>query len=121
MVLTGQTVGKPWTNVGKRSFCSSPRITSILSLFLMAAPLPTNDALSAMNQATATAGLYLVDAIKVIDAQFGEGYAKQHPELIAGFMQTAASDYRAWSNGVNTAHITQALEYLAHCSDRSMG
>ena len=32
------------------------------------------------------------DAIDVIDAQFGSGYAKQHPELIASFLHFAGAE-----------------------------
>jgi len=33
---------------------------------------------------------YLRDPIFLIDGEFGEGYAKAHPELVSGFMQTSA-------------------------------
>ena len=42
-----------------------------------------------------TAHEYFHAAIKTIDSEFGEGFAKKHPELIAGFMQTAAEDFHA--------------------------
>ncbi|EFE7698850.1 TPA: hypothetical protein ACIYMC_004423 [Escherichia coli] len=32
-------------------------------------------------------------AIKIIDRNAGEGYAKAHPELISAFMTTAASNF----------------------------
>ncbi|EED1400021.1 hypothetical protein GW737_10170 [Escherichia coli] len=32
-------------------------------------------------------------AIKIIDRNVGEGYAKAHPELISAFMTTAASNF----------------------------
>ncbi|WMJ09363.1 hypothetical protein [Nitrosomonas sp. sh817] len=46
-----------------------------------------------MLQARDTAETYLNQSIRIIDSKFGEGYAKAHPELIAGFMKTAASDF----------------------------
>ncbi len=46
-----------------------------------------------MEDATMTANTYMREAIRYIDMQLGEGYAKKHPELIGAFMQTCASDY----------------------------
>ena len=43
-----------------------------------------------MRQAYFTAHDYLMHAIHDIDEQLGKGYAKQHPELIVAYMQTAA-------------------------------
>jgi hypothetical protein len=40
--------------------------------------------------AAMTASKYLLSAIDHIDRKFGEGYAKEHPELIGAFMQAAA-------------------------------
>lgn len=34
------------------------------------------------------ANLYMVQAQKDIDALFGAGYSKEHPELVAAYMQT---------------------------------
>lgn len=38
-------------------------------------------------QAGVTAAQWMRAAVDSIDATFGEGYAKKHPELVAGFMQ----------------------------------
>ncbi len=46
-----------------------------------------------MKQASMTANEYFYRAIDTIDKQFGQGYAKSHPELIVGFMITAAKDF----------------------------
>lgn len=46
-----------------------------------------------MRQARDTAETYFNQAIRIIDEKFGEGYAKEHPELVAGFMNTAARDF----------------------------
>ncbi|MGA9267877.1 MAG: hypothetical protein WBV79_15700 [Rhodomicrobium sp.] len=55
------------------------------------------DAETLMRQAYKTAAEYLNAAVREIDAEFGEGYAAKHPELVAAFMQTAAHDYRSAS------------------------
>ncbi|KGK24271.1 hypothetical protein [Pseudomonas plecoglossicida] len=48
-----------------------------------------------MRQAGMTATDYMIDAVDAIDRQFGEGYAKKHPELVGAFIQTAAADFNA--------------------------
>lgn len=48
-----------------------------------------------LRQACMTAHTYFHAAIKTIDDEYGGGYAKGHPELIAGFMQAAAHDFHA--------------------------
>ncbi|MGF2653769.1 hypothetical protein ACQUWL_14655 [Serratia marcescens] len=45
-----------------------------------------------LEQAADTAGSWMWRAVEEIDRQFGKGYAKNHPELVAGFMQTAGID-----------------------------
>lgn len=42
-----------------------------------------------------SASTYLDKAIECIDGRFGKGYAKEHPELIVGYMKTAEMDYQA--------------------------
>lgn len=78
----------------------------------MTAPLPTNDANSALDQAARTASLYLSRAIESIDSKLGDGYAAKHPDLIAGFMQAAAIDYAAWQQGVCAAHVARAIQEI---------
>lgn len=48
---------------------------------------------------------YLVQAVKAIDEKFGDGYAKQHPELVGAFMKAAATD----SQGIQIAKAIQEL------------
>ena len=59
-----------------------------------------------MRQACMTAHEYLRSAVDHIDDVLGPGYAKNHPELIAAFMQTAAIDLSA-------AVIARAVERVA--------
>jgi hypothetical protein len=58
-----------------------------------------------LRQAPMTADEYLHSAIDHIDDRLGKGYAKQHPELIAAFMQTSAIDLGA-------AVIARAIESI---------
>jgi hypothetical protein len=45
-------------------------------------------------QACGTADTYMRAAIQCIDKCFGNGYAKDHPELVTAFMQVAALDFK---------------------------
>jgi len=51
------------------------------------------DANEMMYQATGTAGLYMEAAKRQIDQVFGDDYAKNHPELVAKFMEVANADF----------------------------
>ncbi|KMJ45067.1 hypothetical protein AB204_11115 [Xenorhabdus khoisanae] len=64
------------------------------------------DATTIERQAANSAAYWMERAVKEIDTLFGEGYAKQHPELIAAFMKTAARDELA----MNIRGIAEALE-----------
>jgi hypothetical protein len=61
-------------------------------------------------QAPMTAHDYMMKAISDIDELLGKGYAKQHPELIGAYMQTAAIDFGA-------AIIARAIESLSTSVD----
>lgn len=50
------------------------------------------DQRSFIAQATENADKLLHDAVECIDNAFGDGYAREHPELIADFMRTASTD-----------------------------
>lgn len=63
-----------------------------------------NDTL--MRQAQMTARTYMEQAVEDIDEIFGKGYAKAHPELVVGYMQTAAID-------LGTAIIARAIEHTS--------
>jgi hypothetical protein len=65
---------------------------------------------SLLRQAKFTAQEYMVDAITEIDALFGEGYAKKHPSLVAGYMNTAALDF---ASSIQCKSTEEALELIA--------
>lgn len=66
-----------------------------------------------LRQAPMTADDYMRSAIDHIDKALGKGYAKAHPELIAAFMHTAASD-------LGTAIIARAIEGVAAAIDSTV-
>jgi hypothetical protein len=63
-----------------------------------------------MRQAWMTAADYMDNAVREIDAKFGQGYAEKNPALVAGFMQAAASDFHAAAVGVGAQRISEALD-----------
>jgi hypothetical protein len=69
---------------------------------------PTADATYLMEQATHTAAFYLSSALHDIDKRICTGYAREHPNLIAAYMITAALDYHA------SATLSGAFEIAEH-------
>lgn len=64
-----------------------------------------------MQQALDTATNYFNAAIRIIDDRFGDDFAKNHPELIAAFMRTAATDF-------HTSLQSRALDNLTDVLDK---
>lgn len=67
-----------------------------------------------MKQSMMTAHDYMNRAWCDIDELFGEGFAVKHPELIAAYMQTAATDY---ATTAGFKKIQDALESIATSID----
>jgi len=64
-------------------------------------------------QAPETAARYLRAAVAAIDETFGEGYARDHPELVASFLQASAIE-SAVETGRGTSD--RALDLIRHLS-----
>lgn len=62
-----------------------------------------------LRQAPMTAATYLDEAVRCIDARFGEGYSAKHPELVAAFMQVCAQDFGAASLKIGMQEVAEAL------------
>ena len=54
-------------------------------------------ATEAVRQATTTAEEYFLKAVAKIDKEFGEGYSKDNPLLVATFMKVSAMDFNTWA------------------------
>jgi hypothetical protein len=65
-----------------------------------------------MRQAPMTAAEYLDAAVKAIDARFGKGYAKAHPELVGAFIEASAVDLGAAVIAKAIGELAQATEAL---------
>ncbi len=71
---------------------------------------PTIGNQDAMFQAGPTAGVYLEDAIRQIDGQLGDGYAAQHPELIAALVAAASADFNNCLLATAVWEVAEALD-----------
>jgi hemoglobin-like flavoprotein len=63
-----------------------------------------------MEEAPDTVNFYLRRAIKHIEDNFGEGYAKEHPELLAGFIQACATELHT---AIQAKEISDAIIAVA--------
>ncbi len=70
----------------------------------------TADAETLMRQASTTASIYLEDAVKSIDKQFGKNYSMSHPELVAAFINACAKDFHT---AILAKSINEAADKLA--------
>ena len=59
-----------------------------------------------MRQAPMTCHEWMYKAVETIDNQFGEGYAKEHPELVGDFLKACGSDQEAMA----TLHLAEIIE-----------
>jgi hypothetical protein len=75
-----------------------------------------DDAQNAYEGAKSGAQDCLVFAVKTVDAEFGEGYAKGHPEMVSGVMAALASEFNgavlADALGAIADEITEMTEKL---------
>jgi hypothetical protein len=70
-----------------------------------------------------TARKHMSAGINDIDKQFGKGYAKEHPELLAAYMQTAILDWNTTGQNVEEAlnAVATAIGNLGFGSINAMG
>lgn len=63
-----------------------------------------------MKQAPMTCQEWIPKAREIIDAEFGEGYAKEHPELVGNFLNACGSDQEAMAT-LRLAEIIEGKEF----------
>jgi hypothetical protein len=61
-----------------------------------------------LEQASMKTKQYFLCAVRDIDREFGEGYAKAHPELLAAVLEVAAADYRT---AIRIKSFEEQIEY----------
>jgi hypothetical protein len=62
--------------------------------------------------ATSTIDGYLGEAIANIDRRFGEGYSREHPELVGASLRAAAQDFHTSIMNVRLEEIGEAIEQM---------
>jgi hypothetical protein len=72
------------------------------------------DVTTLFHQAPKTINDYLLEGIKSIDRQFGNGYAKNHPELLGAFIKACALDF---NSSIIAAAIEQSAPIIASSID----
>jgi hypothetical protein len=75
------------------------------------------DAHTLMEQAPSTVLQYMDAAIKWIDKSFGEGYSKQHPELVGAFIQACSTDFLAGILAKEVQTLSDRLQGIAEALD----
>lgn len=60
-------------------------------------------------QAAESAAFYLREAVAAIDATFGDGYARDHPELVASLVQASAIDGAVNAGNHTSAEIVETI------------
>jgi hypothetical protein len=78
---------------------------------------PTASAETLMRQASDTANHYFIIAIKNIDDYFGDGFAKDHPDLIAAHMNAAALDFHAASITAGLWEVAEGVRDISQIID----
>jgi hypothetical protein len=71
--------------------------------------LITDNAETLMRQAWKTASEYMLHGIDEIDRLLGDGYAKDHPELLGAFIRAAASDFNHMTLARNLGNAIETL------------
>ena len=72
---------------------------------------PDISAENALNQAGMTIDQYMGQAINLIDSRFGDGYSREHSELVGQLVQSQAMDF-------NSTVMTAALYEIADRLDQ---
>lgn len=66
-----------------------------------------------LDQTKPTISRYLNDGVEVIDKKFGDDYAKEHPELLAAYLQAAGNDFNAAILARELINIRESLDSLS--------
>lgn len=71
---------------------------------------PTCSYDTAMRQAPDTINFYLRNAVEMIDDEFGEGYAKKNPDLVASLVKQQFEDFKNCGLTKVLYEIAEAIE-----------
>ena len=62
-----------------------------------------------MQQAPMTVEVYLHEVIKMIDNEFGEGFAKKNPSLVSSLVDACVADFSAGDLGFAIRSISEQI------------
>lgn len=71
-----------------------------------------------LHQACLTAAGYMSSAVEAIDSQFGQGFAKANPALVAAFMAAAGQDFHTAISVAQAQRIEGAVGAISDSLDR---
>ena len=71
---------------------------------------PTCSYDTAMRQSPDTINFYLRNAVEMIDDEFGEGYAKKNPDLVASLVKVQFEDFKNCGLTKVLYEIAEAIE-----------
>jgi hypothetical protein len=70
----------------------------------------TANAETLMRQAPMTADTYLRECVKSIDSQFGQGFAKANPAVLAAMLQASSMDFASMVISNSFDRVAVAIE-----------
>ena len=74
---------------------------------------PTIGYNEAMKQAGDTAAVYFKKAIRIIDKEFGDGYAKKNPNLVHSLVSAQAADFNSVCSNGATWEVAEKLQGIS--------
>ena len=63
-----------------------------------------------LDQASSTTDTYFRRMVRIIDDEFGDGYAKKNPELVGRLVQTCAIDFASAGFGKVIGELADVIE-----------
>ena len=72
-----------------------------------------------LKQASDTSSEYFDRAVDKIDKTFGQGYAQDHPDLIAAYMRVAAMDFNTTCNSINRQEFCEKIDQVLSFVERN--
>jgi acyl-CoA reductase-like NAD-dependent aldehyde dehydrogenase len=80
---------------------------------------PTLSEESAVEQAGITVNKYLDNAVWYIDRKFGEGYALEHPDLVASLVEAQGHDFATTMRTVTQYELAEATSSIAESLNKN--
>ena len=85
----------------------------MLYLFIIMSMKPTCSTTEAFRQTKPTISQYTINAVDIIDEEFGDGYAKKNPNLIAALVKAQTLDFNNCSMTAANYEIAESLSSIS--------